>query len=363
MASSCTEIDVLENVNSKLLNFAFLRLGKKCNASESLSFARAVCNISSIKENEVLTVMNFDTLFNRGVNVLKDMKRGITVNMQQHDKTAVAILTKFLKEIEFHERSLMKVLGREQIEKESKSNSRRENEITVTLAEHLLGRLSPGQSYVINSRAKSRETCSCGEDHENNPTYRNTGIGHEDVWHGFVDVVLENAIASAEKPRVIDEDNKEGMDEFDGRTQTGDQSIAETISFSFIQKACHPSFENHLVPNIMIDSERFRILMYDADKDILLCGMDFPIFYENHLNITSVVILWLVLHYRIFCSGINDTPEELEKVKCNFTEVAGEKLEIYRKSLKAGVANFPTVKKETSVFPSYESILFGKRKW
>lgn len=153
------------------------------------------------------------------------------------------------------------------------------------------------------------------------------------------------------------------MDEFDGRTQTGDQSIAETISFSFIQKACHPSFENHLVPNIMIDSERFRILMYDADKDILLCGMDFPIFYENHLNITSVVILWLVLHYRIFCSGINDTPEELEKVKCNFTEVAGEKLEIYRKSLKAGVANFPTVKKETSVFPSYESILFGKRKW
>lgn len=99
MASNCTEIDVLENVNTKLLNFAFLRLGKKCNASESLSFARAVCNISSIKENEVLTVMNFDTLFNRGVNVLKDMKRGITVNMQQHDKTAVAILTKFLKEI------------------------------------------------------------------------------------------------------------------------------------------------------------------------------------------------------------------------------------------------------------------------
>jgi competence CoiA-like predicted nuclease len=113
----------------------------------------------------------------------------------------------------------------------------------------------------------------------------------------------------------------------------------------------------------MIDSERFRILMYDADKDILLCGMDLPIFYENHLNFTSIVILWMVLHYRIFCSGINGTPEELENVKCNFQEVTEEKWEIYRKSLKVGVSNFPNVKKETGRFPSYESILFGKRKW
>jgi hypothetical protein len=169
---------------------------------------------------------------------------------------------------------------------------------------------------------------------------------------------------------VDDSSQGDGIDEFDGGTEAGnqswteDQSIAETISFSFLQKAHHPNFENHLVPNIVIDSERFRILMYDSDKDVLLCGMDLPIFYESHLNATSVVILWMVLHYQIFCSGIPDTPEVLETVKCNFTEVAKVKLEIYKNYLKTGVENFPTLQKATSsVFPSYESILFGKRKW
>jgi hypothetical protein len=162
---------------------------------------------------------------------------------------------------------------------------------------------------------------------------------------------------------VDDSSQGDGIDEAGNQSMTEDQSIAETISFSFLQKAHHPNFEHHLVPNIVIDSERFRILMYDSDHDILLCGMDLPIFYESHLNATSIVILWMVLHYQIFCSGIPDTPE-LETVKCNFTEVAKEKLEIYRKYLKTGVENFPTHQKVTSsVFPSYESILFGNRKW
>jgi hypothetical protein len=84
----------------------------------------------------------------------------------------------FISFVEFHERSLIKVLGRKHGDLgDRKLVSERRDEITVTLAEHLLGRLAPGQTYVVNGRTRSRGACSCGRDHSNNPTYRSTGIG------------------------------------------------------------------------------------------------------------------------------------------------------------------------------------------
>lgn len=383
------------------VQFGFLRLGKYCNASDSYLFTNATCNICCIKDERdgVAFVRSFDEVFRRGVEVLNKLKSGDTTALKQHDKNAVKILNTFLKEKELHEKSLKKVLDRNLRNGEShSSNSNREMEITVALAEHLLGQLSPGQSYVIDSRFNSNGKCSCGEDHcKASPKYGSNGIGHEEVWHGSVDIILgsrdgvtpESSISSTVELVVTTEDEDEydsdeaqyitpikkikddtNMEDSDvspdGRTkQTAEravnQSVAETIVFAMIQKACHPNFENHLIPNIVIDSHggHFRILMYDAKKDIFLCSVLVPIFNGSRLHTTSVIILWMVLHYRIFCSGIQDDPNKLRQVKCQFKEKVAGKWEIYSRTLKFCASRFPPVKKDSDFFPSNEMLNFG----
>lgn len=91
----------------------------------------------------------------------------------------VILIPVFYNILELHEKSLKKVLDRNQRDGESpSSNSSREMEMTVALAEHLLGQLSPGQLYVIDSSFKSNGKCSCGEDHcKSSPKYGSNGIG------------------------------------------------------------------------------------------------------------------------------------------------------------------------------------------
>ena len=73
-----------------------------------------------------------------------------------------------------HEKSLNKVLGMEK-GKKSQLNSHSKTAITVALAEHLLGKLAPEQSFFINDDSKNKENCKCGCDVA--PNYGSTGIG------------------------------------------------------------------------------------------------------------------------------------------------------------------------------------------
>lgn len=368
------------------VQFGFLRLGKYCNASDSYSFTDATCNISCIKDERdgVAFVRSFDEVFRRGVEVMNKLKSGDKTDLKQQDKTALKLLNNFFKEKELHEKSLKKVLDRNQRHGECHSSR---SEITVALAEHLLGQLSPGQSYVIDSRSKAEGKCSCGEDHcKAGPEYGSNG--HEEVWHGYIDIILgshegitpESSIASTielvdptedednsdDYVYIKDDNNMEDSDVSLGGCEVKqtairavNQSVAETIVFAMIQKAHHPNFLNHLIPNIVIDSGHFRILMYDAQNDVFLCSVLVPIFYGSHLHTTSVIILWMVLHYRIFCSGIQDDPNKLRQVKCQFKEKVAEKWEIYSRSLKCCVSRFPPVKKDSDFFPSNEMLNFG----
>ena len=55
-----------------------------------------------------------------------------------------------------------------------------ESDMTIALAEHLLGRLAPGKSYVIDNRAqrKKEEKCKCGLEHcIGKPVFESIGIG------------------------------------------------------------------------------------------------------------------------------------------------------------------------------------------
>lgn len=150
-----------------------------------------------------------------------------------------------------------------------------------------------------------------------------------------------------------DEDSPGGKTISEGAKGSEDQAIAQTIVFSLLQRQNHPSFQHHLIPNIVITPTEFRVYMYDAVKDILLSSLSLKIFdpkFES-LQIESVVILWMVLHYRIFCAGIkvNELKEEFKKIdiQAHFRKIAESKWDIYSKSLKENISCFPEGKKKT----------------
>lgn len=48
--------------------------------------------------------------------------------------------------------------------------------MTVALAEHLLGKLAPGESHIIDGKVKGNGLCQCGCNQK--PNYSSTGIGN-----------------------------------------------------------------------------------------------------------------------------------------------------------------------------------------
>lgn len=120
-----------------------------------------------------------------------------------------------------------------------------------------------------------------------------------------------------------------------------------------------------LIPNILISPQEFRIIMYDAVNDILMCSVPLPIFQSypsNSLEIASIIILWMVLHHTIFCEGTDALIREMgieriKKVQADFKERAKEKFELYVNELKYGVQGFPFVQRES--LPSFKALLLG----
>nr|XP_022308362.1 uncharacterized protein LOC111114362 [Crassostrea virginica] len=104
--------------------------------------------------------------------------------------------------------------------------------MTIALAEHLLGRLAPGKSYVIDNRArgKKEEKCKCGLEHcIGKPVFESTGIGDERAWHGFIDIVFSShPVAAVTSSELIDDDEDSPGGKKDH--QAGNQAIAQTIN-------------------------------------------------------------------------------------------------------------------------------------
>ncbi|XP_078321494.1 uncharacterized protein LOC144621701 [Crassostrea virginica] len=131
-----------------------------------------------------------------------------------------------------------------------------------------------------------------------------------------------------------------------------EQALAQTIVFSLLQKKEHPEFKHHMIPNIVISPKEVEVLLYDAENDILLCGNRFRLFVEkNSERLTlfdySIVFLWMVLNYKIFCSF--SKTETLKHYKSNFPIFAAGKWEIYKNDLKSNVAHFNAVENSPNV--------------
>ncbi|VDI38520.1 Hypothetical predicted protein, partial [Mytilus galloprovincialis] len=167
---------------------------------------------------------------------------------------------------------------------------------------------------------------------------------------------------------VIISDDKDESDDIDSVTYrkedvigSEDQGVAQTIVFSFIQRKRHPTLCS-LIPNILISSSYFRIIMYDSVHDILLCTAPIPLFATNEkkkLITASVVILWMVLHHRQFCEGIKTNMiVDLDNIKLNFKEQAKDKYDLYLNLSDVGIRSFPSMYKKC--YPSSDSIYGGR---
>ncbi|XP_060555872.1 uncharacterized protein LOC132716584 [Ruditapes philippinarum] len=122
-------------------------------------------------------------------------------------------------------------------------------------------------------------------------------MGHEEVWHGSVDIRVGPLAVTVTKSS-IDEENSElegkGDSAFDLEIykleELRHQLIPESIIFSF---AMHCG----LVPIVGLSKEDFKIFLYDPNEDLLYESTEFPLFVEpmpiegRQLHISSVVAL------------------------------------------------------------------------
>lgn len=142
-----------------------------------------------------------------------------------------------------------------------------------------------------------------------------------------------------------------------------DQSVAQTIVFSFLQRKELSNI--HFVPTIVIDPKEFRVIMYDSVNDILICSQPLPIFTASStpkpgrsLDDSSIIILWMVLHYEMFLANIasiflkNGT--DIKLFQANFAKRAKSKLNVYVNELKFLEENLKSTKKD--YFPSLQNL-------
>lgn len=142
------------------------------------------------------------------------------------------------------------------------------------------------------------------------------------------------------------------------------QAIAQTIVFSFLQgKEMSDLF---LVPNFLISPKEFRVIMYDSKNDFLICSQPLCIFTQSKsLDMSSIIFLWMVLHYEIFSgtvnlkdSFVNNNRRDISKaLKAKFEERAGTRFNIYRDNLK--FCEHGIISPREEYFPNKKSLVNG----
>lgn len=146
------------------------------------------------------------------------------------------------------------------------------------------------------------------------------------------------------------------------QSKIADQAVAETIVFSLLQKTKHP---NIFIPNILFSPREFRIIMYDSEKDILICSQPLDLFKRIEksspfqLDEKSIIILWIVLHYEFFSSNLQShfakNGYDMKTFHAKFKKRATqEKFSIYDTGLRFGEDKFKIERKE--LFPSIDQL-------
>lgn len=342
------------------VRFAILKI-TSCNGMEDVSFSNSKIIFNLLKEGKDASYVTLEQMFGHGVSVLEDVRNG--KGIEEISKYALVHLCEYYKSKETNASLLKKVFGDE--------NSR-ETHITVALSEHLLKPLSPGQFSILDSTMNGKDKCQCGCMTEDLNKYGNTSIGNKDVWHGTLDIILglpEKGSSTEDIERdMVDINIHEGTEDIasgetapkktslkkesqlvsSSKQNSGKltvelsiaevkieytesrlmQALAQIIVFSCQQKKNHPAFfSNLMVPNIIITPNRFQVIMYDVQKDLLICSRSIELFdSKNNLECKAIVVIWMVLHYRLFCTGFNDVDKDvIERCRSDCPLHVGEK--------------------------------------
>lgn len=352
------EVSILECLSTlRSIKFGFLKFGSLCNAAESNAFTSARCDIDNIKndEDEPYTI-DFETLFKLGLDLLETLrptKKHPTLS--EGDTAALEKLIIFFEKKDGNEKSLTKILF-----DEDKKYS--EADFTVTLAEHLFKLLAPEPHYVIDKGSRGKSLCKCNRDicEEKQKYFEKTGIGHENVWHGFIDLVLVSNECDTEDlgrwRNIIEVKRSLSRSKF----AVMDQAIAQTIVFSFLQKG---GSRKIFIPNILISPKEFRVIMYNTENDLLICSEPLNLFTEQEskhcLNFSSLIVLWMVLHYEMFLEDVKQVVQKdcIQHVKAEFNAEANHN--VYWTSIQSSVKHFHTHTNK-GYFPDSESLAKGK---
>ena len=145
-----------------------------------------------------------------------------------------------------------------------------------------------------------------------------------------------------------------------------DQLLAQTIVFSFLQMKYNKLKLTHsLIPAIGISTQHLYINMYDCINDVFLKSDALEMFGDDKVLDHIVVLLWLTLNYRYFCTGI---AEEMKDCKADFHERLGDMITVYsdkvQRPMKVSGANKQQEPKNWSLQQAKQvKKIFKKTEW
>lgn len=112
----------------------------------------------------------------------------------------------------------------------------------------------------------------------------------------------------------------------------------------------------------MISPKEFRVIMYNAKNDLLICSGPLNLFIEQDstrcLKLSSLIVLWMVLHYETFLEDVKQVVQKdcIQHVKAEFNAKTNAK---YLNEITSSVNKFPTPTNK-GYFPDSESLANGK---
>lgn len=309
---------------------------RNCNAADSnrgKSFSEAYCDV----EMESNKAFLLGDIFRHGLDMLIEFIENKTIPESKEKQIVLSKLLSFIKSID--EGSGLPVDDPEQLS---------ETDLSLLLANHLFGKLATTNRYLIKkSRAdKCKNGCPCDQRNcELNGTFGDTSFGNTQVWHGSIDILINNDIILES----VDEDKTGNSGGKSAETKAATeilskngQIIAETIVFSFLQRQTHPEWSSFLTPCVAVGGLNILVMFYDCEHDVLLESSMIPLFETTEtseetprrINMAAILVSWLIVNYKYFCSGL--TKDMKVTYKAEFFSQMRDKVDIYEKKMSFG---------------------------
>ncbi|XP_033748875.1 uncharacterized protein LOC117333606 [Pecten maximus] len=323
-----------------------------CNGADcqqGFTFPDAYCSVSPIEPLHV-----FGSVFEKGIYMVLHYLDGHVLPDNNQEKHILCKLLDYLVDKDSHA-----VL--EQSEMFS------ETDVSVLLANHLFVKLAASPSYTIDWHSKGRRGAECPcciSDCKLSGQYGDTSAGNEEVWHGSLDIIINDDVIVVKPLENTDGNSLE--ERKPASLKNNPQIIAETIVFSFLQKQRHSEDDHYLFPCIGVTGKDLVFFFYDSDNDVLLESSPIPLLVEDsggefRINFVAVLASWLVINYKYLCSGLTESMLSTDK-KAGFFSHAGSMLDIYEYSLKLGNVGEPSrSRKHCNVVDASDPILKGSR--